>query len=231
MAGRGGKHILYFSTRCRHCQAFLEELKPTPIFAEFAFFNCDPRPDRPPLPPWLKSVPTLVVAGSTSPLVGPSAVNNWLFERKMGGGEGRSAPTVDRGMELSAPVYSPDLSVRPSGGSGSSVAPAPVGAAGGAGAGAEPLAYHSSEMGSAKWSDAYSYIAAPEGTSDKIYNPIGRNFESLVSVVGGLLAGPAASGGGGSAPKKSPKEEALQRQLEAYTKARSLDVPGPASRK
>jgi hypothetical protein len=85
-------------------------------------------------------------------------------------------------------------------------------------------------MGSAKWSDAYSYIAAPEGTSDKIYNPIGRNFESLVSVVGGLLAGPAA-GGGGSAPKKSPKEEALQRQLEAYTKARSLDVPGPASRK
>lgn len=121
----GGRHTLYFSTRCRHSQAFLEELMRTPFTREIAAVCVDPSPSRPPLPAWLKSVPTLMLAGAAAPLVGPMAVNNWLFERKMGGGSSASGGGVgavpgvgsmstDRRAPLAVPVYNPDLSARPS---------------------------------------------------------------------------------------------------------------------
>lgn len=119
----GGRHTLYFSTRCRHSQAFLEELMRTPFTREISAVCVDPSPSRPPLPGWLKSVPTLIVVGASSPLVGPMAVNNWLFERKMGGAEaeagagpstvpGVGSMSIDRRTPLAVPIYNPDLSAR-----------------------------------------------------------------------------------------------------------------------
>jgi hypothetical protein len=262
-----GKHRLFYSTRCRHCQAFLAELAKTPFAAEFILVCVDPSPSRPPLPPWLKSVPTMIPVGSSEPLVGPGAVNNWLFGRKMGvsGGERKSGAAAldERNALIRPPDYSPELAPRPHA-AARSAAPPPTathlmssptgGGAGDASSGsssgkpdllgvkayegtdANVLAYHGNEMsGSGKWSDSYSFLGAGGDTaSDKMYNPIGRQFESLVSspglsAVSGMGAG--GSGGGSGGPKRSAKEDAEQRRLEAYMSARDSDVPGPPARR
>ncbi len=105
----------------------MEELMRTPFKREVVAICVDPSPSRPPLPAWLKSVPSLMLAGAAAPLVGPSAVNNWLFERKMGGGSGGGGASSGGGAgssggtmtarraPLAVPVYNPDLSARPSG--------------------------------------------------------------------------------------------------------------------
>jgi len=238
------KHTLFYSKRCRYSQAFLEELKDTPFVSEFQFVCVDPGPTRPPLPGWLKSVPSLVVAGEATPRVGPGPVNNWLFERKMGGGGGAKKGNVLE--ERAAPVYSPDVgsaprptpvvTSRPSNpgsapapGPGPSAAPSgPAAAAGG------PEAYHGAEMAGGKWSDAYSFVG-DAFTAEKGFDPISRNFQSLVDVFAGGAApgtagGGAASAGGGAAPKQTAKEAALLKEYEAYTRARETEVGGPPKR-
>ena len=110
------KHRLYYSTRCRFCQAFLEELSATPFVPEFQLVCVDPVPGRAPLPPWLKTVPSLVVAGEGTPRVGPGPVNNWLFERKLGGGgpaKSSQALMTERNEMLAPPVYNADMAPRP----------------------------------------------------------------------------------------------------------------------
>ena len=225
------KHVLFYSKTCRHCQAFLEELSRTPFVPEFRLVCVDKSADRPPLPSWLQYVPSLVVAGESKPLVGPGPVNNWLFERKMGAGQKTATNAMeDRNMPVTPPVYSPDMAPRPSAtarggssGNGSMPSSGPV-AAGSEG----PEAYHGSEMGSTKWSDNYSFITA-EFTSDKGYNPIGRNFESLLAAGGGGKAA-GSSSSGGQQTKRSAKEDALARDFEAYTASRDRDIPGPTRR-
>ncbi len=98
----------------------MEELIRTPFVREVAAVCVDPSPTRPPLPPWLKSVPTLVVVGESSPRVGPGAVNNWLFERRLAGGAGPSAVSsaprnsvVMDDRRIPAPSFSVDAVSRP----------------------------------------------------------------------------------------------------------------------
>ena len=224
------KNTLYYGSKCRYCQAFLEELRTTPFMKEFNFVCVDPSPNRPALPRWLKSVPSMVAAGESEPRIGPGPVNNWLFERKMGGSVATATKsTAERNMPLSQPVYNPDMSAKPT--SGGRAAPPPPGPApGGAGPGG-PEAYHSYEMSGSKWSDNYSFLGSTDGkTSDKMYNPIGRNFESLLPASmfgsgGSMAAAPAPK------EKKSPKEEALLREFEDFQKRRDMDIPGPAARR
>lgn len=249
------KHRLYFSKRCRHCQAFLEELVRTPYLREVEAICVDPSPSRPALPGWLKSVPTLLVAGESAPRVGPGPVTNWLFERKMGGGGGtHSSAFDDRRTPLSMPVYTPDVASRPvATGRGGTAPPAPSSAPsrlppsvsgsaeGTKGVGPPVLAgsvddspivaYHESEMSGGSWSDAYSFIGH-EATAEKGYDPIARNFESLISMGGagatdGRAGAGAGGGGAGTGMKRSAKEEALLRDFEAYAASRDRDVsPG-----
>lgn len=233
-----GRHTLYYSMRCRHCQAFLEELSRTPFRSEFQFFCVDPSPSRPPLPAWLKSVPSLAVAGKTQPLIGPGPVNNWLFERKLGGSAQKTSSQAmeERNVPLAPPVYNPELAPRPDATGRmatpsapmSASAPAPGPASASAPAEDGPLAYHNTEMGGSKWTDNYSFLSIPEGACDKIYNPIIRNFECLVNVN-------PMTGSGGPAPKSvakpSAKEEALLREFEAFSAARDRDIPGPPQRR
>jgi hypothetical protein len=97
----------------------------------------------------------------------------------------------------------------------------------------EPKAYHSAEMSGNKWSNTYGFVKH-EGTAENGYDPIERNFESLVSVYGAGAAGGAAArggAGGGPATKRSEKEEALLRDFEAYSAARDRDVAGPVQRR
>ena len=237
------KHRLYFSTKCRHCQAFMEELIRTPFVREVAAICVDPSPTRPSLPPWLKSVPTLVVIGESSPRVGPGAVNNWLFERRMGGSGAttvRNTVTDDRRI----PVYTADTSqVGPVSRSDMSVSnngrlPSAISGTteGDKSAGPPTLAgslddekvkpYFNLEMSGKSWSDIYSFLAQKAEESTKAYNPIVRNFELLTEALG-ISSGAATA----SATRVSEKEAALLREFEAYTAGRDRDIKGPISRK
>ena len=104
----------------------MAELSKTPFAPEFIIVCVDPSSSRPPLPPWLKSVPTMIAAGSSEPLVGPGAVNNWLFARKMGvSGERKSGAEAleERNAHIRLPEYTPDMSPRPN---ASTRSPAPT---------------------------------------------------------------------------------------------------------
>ena len=241
------KHKLFYSTRCRFCQAFLEELAATPFVPEFQLICVDPSPSRPPLPSWLKSVPSMLVSGESTPRVGPGPVNNWLFERKLGGG---GAPKTahealeERNRPTAPPVYNPDVAPRPdatartaapprsagsmpaaiSGSTRADPSMGPPGAVGAAGDG--PAAYHNTEMGGNKWSDNYSFLGGAEFTSDKGYDPISRNFESLLATGG--AGGPASKP---PEPKRTAKEDELLRQFEQFSASRDKDIPGPVMRR
>jgi hypothetical protein len=87
-------------------------------------------------------------------------------------------------------------------------------------------------MGSTKWSDNYSFLGQGEGKSETMYNPISRNFESLI----GNMPTPGAGAGGGAArgaPKEkvSEKEKKLLSEFEAYASSRDRDIPGAIARK
>jgi hypothetical protein len=250
------KHQLYYSKRCRFCQAFLEELSRTPYTREFALICVDPSPSRPPLPGWLKSVPSLLVAGEHTPRVGPGPVNNWLFERKHSSGGGSATASRERAHPAAVleerrapnapPEYNPNMAPRPdasarSGTRPSALPPAISGAtkadssmgpptlAGEDG----PLGFHSTEMGGGKLSDSYSFIQT-NFTSDKGYNPILKNFESLVSqpTLEGFAGAGAGAGAGARPPaiKVSAKEAKLLSDFESYSASRDRDIPGPLRR-
>ena len=241
------KHTLFYSTKCRFCQAFLEELMATPFAAEFKFFCVDPSPTRGALPQWLKSVPSVIIVGESEPRIGPGPVNNWLFERKLGSGGPPKAPQKaleERSAPLSLPTYSPDIVPRPDASSRTpapnrnenlppaissntpgnpTMGPAMVNTDG-------PMAYHGSEMGSGKWSDNYSFVGGDEFASDKGYNPIERAFGSLVPMdevgAGGVPKKQIAA----PQPKRSQKEEALLNEFQSYSAARDKDIPSPYTR-
>jgi hypothetical protein len=82
-------HICFYSNRCEWSKAFITEISQTPYHKEFRFICVDPAPNRPQLPAWLKSVPTLVISGEPEPRTN-SEVMNWLYERKMKDGGGQS---------------------------------------------------------------------------------------------------------------------------------------------
>ena len=101
-------------------------------------------------------------------------------------------------------------------------------ASGGSASGGGPDAYHSAEMASGKWSDAYSFLG-DTFSAEKGYDPIQRNFQSLLGP--GPVGGPsAATSSSAPAEKRSPKEDALLKDFEAYSKARDRDVTGPPKR-
>ena len=87
------------------------------------------------------------------------------------------------------------------------------------------MAYHVNEMGSGKWSDNYSFVGGDAFSSDKGYNPIERNFESLVPTNAMGVRQASAP-----APKRSAKEEALLNEFQAYSAQRDRDIPGPPTR-
>jgi len=77
----------------------VSELAKTPWKNEFRFICVDPSSTRPQLPPWLKKVPTIVVAGEPEPRT-DSDVMNWLYEKRMKEGDGNKqlgAPAAGAG--------------------------------------------------------------------------------------------------------------------------------------
>jgi hypothetical protein len=248
------KNLCYYSTKCRPTQSFLEQLIATPYKSEFSFVCVDPGPNRPRLPQWLKSTPTLLIAGEDRPRTDRD-VFNWLFERKMmeGAPKGGNVPT--RATEIPMPPRNPGAEMIPVDsrnvlthvGGTKSITPMPysptidvppritphvVGKGEApsvpppAGAGTGPIMdWNIAEMGGNKWSDNYSFIGSADFKSDKGYNPIGRNWEQLT---GGSDMPPIVGTGTGamSAPssRQSEKEKMLAAQFEAFQREREIGI-------
>jgi hypothetical protein len=79
-----GQHVCFYSNRCKWSAAFIQSLKTTPFFNEFAFICVDVKPDgtRAQLPKWLEKVPTLVIKGENEPRT-DNEVMNWLAEKRL----------------------------------------------------------------------------------------------------------------------------------------------------
>ncbi len=229
-------HVCYFSKKCRFCQAFFEELSATPYTREIRFICVDPAPGRPPLPAWLKSVPALVVDGEDVPRVGPSAVNNWLFERKLlasgasAGGSGASGGATPSYAAPPKPQQSNKLPEPISANTPASSKQGPPVLPGSQMNGIE--AWHGAEMSGSAWSDDYSFLD-DAFTSAQGYNPIVRYWQSLSRTTtgrgGGAGGGGAGAGGGhaslgppGGGPK-SAKEEKLAKEFEQFAKMRDME--------
>ncbi len=227
------QHVLYFSKKCRFCQGFLEELARSPFSKEVRLFCVDPSSSRPPLPAWLKVVPTMILGNGEEPLIGPMPVNNWLFSRKLLQGGGNSGDEVapkssgnafkDRTEPLKIPDYSPEIAPRPGPAPKHGTGTNPTSAIAG---GDEPLAWHGAEMAGGHWSDSYSFVEDQSQMSvEKGMNRIVRNFELL----GGPVP-PGNGGGGGNAAKppqqRTAKEDKLLKEFEAFSKMRDMEFTG-----
>jgi len=96
MSQRQAIHICFYSNRCKWSKAFIQELSLTPFKTDFKFICIDPSPNRPALPAWLKSVPTIVISGEPEPRMNAD-VMNWLYEQKMkvSNSQQASAKTAD----------------------------------------------------------------------------------------------------------------------------------------
>jgi len=82
------KHQCFYSNKDKWSKAFLEELAKTPWVGHFDFICVDPvSGTRPPLPNWLKQVPTLYIQGDQTPIKVDTDVMNWLYEKKMKEGQ------------------------------------------------------------------------------------------------------------------------------------------------
>jgi hypothetical protein len=239
-------HICYFSKKCRFCQAFFEELSATPYTKEIRFICVDPSPGRPPLPAWLKSVPALVVNGEDTPRVGPSAVNNWLFERKLlastanggasnGGGSSSATSSISNTPSYAAPPKPQQSNKLPDPISANTAASSKQGPPVLAGSQMNGIeAWHGAEMSGSAWSDDYSFLD-DAFTSEKGYNPIVRNWESLAGPTTGRGPGGGAAGAGGAGGSaagaagglgsgpKSAKEEKLIKEFEQFSKMRDME--------
>jgi len=234
------RHVCFYSKKCPYSKAFLEELARTPYTREFQFICVDPAPNRPKLPGWLKSVPTLLIDGETDPLT-DEKVFNWLsMKRIQSNTPARPAtaavePPRPEVYSRAEPRYAPpaqeQAAAAPKGmpepiqtrSSPNQAAPQVQNQSSDGGEGV--LAYHSAEMaGSGKWSDGYSYLddqfSIEKGTGT---NRIERSFALLDD---GRSAPPSVQ-----QSKESEKAKALNNAFDDFRKRRDAELPGPVARR
>jgi len=193
-------NICYYSNKCQWSKAFITELSKTPWKSEFRFICADPSPGRPPLPSWLKKVPTIVVAGEGEPRT-DSEVMNWLYEKRMkeGATEQKGAPTAQPGdAEPSAFSMMEQMSF------------------------AKGFSYSgldadtsSQGTGGMTMPGAFSFLSGGAAEGDRLSQ----------NIPGGGGA-PAAT----SSQRRSKKEEMFDKQMEAYQRDREIGLPKQGGR-
>jgi glutaredoxin-related protein len=76
--GAEDQYILYYSNYCINCKEFMNMLCKTPVYNKFTKINVSEGVVN--IPPFVKSVPTIIVPNSSKPLVGED-VFKWLEEK------------------------------------------------------------------------------------------------------------------------------------------------------
>ena len=194
-------NICFYSNKCQWSKAFLTELSQTPWAKSFQFICVDPGSSRPPLPKWLKEVPTLVIGGEAEPRTGAD-VMNWLYEKKM--------------METKG---------------ASQTGPALGGGPGPASAELEPMGFNNTELSSFAKGFGYSGIDVDTSTQGNggMSIPGAFSFLSGAAAEGDRL-GQAAGDIPKAAvsQRRSKKEEMFDKQMEQYQRDREQGMPkGP----
>lgn len=255
-----GAHLCFYSTRCRYSQAFLEELSRTPYAREFRFVCVDTPAGgpRPALPPYVRAVPTLMIAGEHEPRV-DGAVMNWLSERRL----------RDRTDAMPSLVMSGPGSARPPVGGGPATmtmaAPAAPAASSSSGVptGGGPMTDMTGERGGGGLAgffgagdfavggdEHYAFIGDNTTPSEKSMVRMAGNMaglgdygtlsmsESRMAAGGGIASFAGVSGGAaamdsmsGSSSAKSAKAKAMDDALAAFQASRDRDIPGPIARR
>lgn len=212
----GGPNLCFYSTKCRYSQAFLEELARTPYAKEFKFVCVDigPTGTRPALPPYVRAVPTLMIAGEADART-DSSVMNWLSERRLRERDSVSIATptgaVQRGGAPTAPAI---------GGGGDG--PAAFDGFGMAGGGDEGFAFLSDDTSSMSTS-----MVRMAGNMASIHD---MSTMTAPTQRGTVTPGAGPAGGAAVAPV-SAKAKAMDDRLEALRAARDRDMPGPPTRR
>jgi hypothetical protein len=198
-------NLCFYSNKCQWSKAFVMELSQTPWKSQFRFVCVDPGPQRPPLPKWLKKVPTIVIAGEEEPRT-DADVMNWLYEKKMKeGGGGRSGG---------------------GGGGGGAAEPGPSN-------GGDPEAFSMLENTSFARGFGYSGLDADTSTQGNGGLTIPGAFSFLHGgAAEGDRMGQNPGGANLQAPagntRRSKKEELFDKQMEAYQREREVGMPtGP----
>lgn len=209
----------YISSKCRFSQQFLEALSQTPYFREIKFVNVDTTP-RNQLPSFLRSVPTLVVAGEPQPRTEISQLMNWISEKRI--------------QENRQPIQAPGGpgAQRP----GPGVAPPQASFQ-------DPMAMYEGETFGGFGGGGYAFIGEDSTKLDSgsmvrmVGNMAGINDQGMYFPDSRMMMG---SGGGGQqqiAPPQgngrvSEKQAALDSRLAAMKAARESDpyVPSPIQR-
>ena len=193
--------------------AFLEELARSPFVAEFRFVCVDANEMgvRPTLPPYVRAVPTLMIAGEHEPRI-DAAVMNWLSERRLRDRSG-VATVGPAGGRTNAPA--------------SVAAPAEVG----------PMAWGGSDMMMCGGDEGFAYISDNTNPTDSGAVRMAGNMASF-NDIGAMVAPdtktmPGAmlvAGGAGPSAGGSEKSRALNSAMETLRAARDRDIPGPVRR-
>lgn len=233
---------LYFSARCAHCQNFMNELVKTPFVKEVTAICIDPGVRKGPLPPWLKSVPTLAVAGEDAPRVGVWAVNNWLMDRKNGIAIG-PIKTSSNSREMIKPMeYNSNIDTRPVASSSQKQSyPAAV-ATGGALVPSASLSltdndtgmgvYNPLENGNA-WSNGYSFLATDIGmSSSNSFDPMTHSFEPIINAnINGTASGLPMSPTPISMTGQDKSSPAFTAEQQRYLDERNRGIPEAFARR
>ena len=140
-------HILFYSNRCHHSQQFLQQLQQTG-YANAITQVCIDNTPKHRIPNNVTSVPTLIIAGNMTPIVGDQAFL-WLQEQVR--------QEQARQQQQSQNYAS----------MGNTTASQAGGAPGNAES-AGPEAWHGAEMGGSSYSDAYSFLDADTSSGSSI---------------------------------------------------------------
>lgn len=176
-------------------KAFLTELANTPWKSTFRFVCVDPSPERPPLPAWLKKVPTLVIQGEPEPRT-DGEVMNWLSSMKLkhGGNQGLSRPGA-------------------------------IGVTEGNGAGGEPEAFNWMEQTSFAKGFGYSGIDVDTSTQGDGGMSMPGSFAFLRGAAGVGDRSSQSFPSMASTEAKSKKERLMDKQMEDYMRERDRGMP------
>lgn len=172
------------------------------------------------LPPYVRAVPTLMIAGEPEPRV-DAAVMNWLSERRL---HDRSSVAT---MGPAGARAAPGAAVR----GGGAAAAEPAG----------PMAWGGSDMMGGGGDEGFAYLDDNTAPSDKGTVRLAGNMASFHdigamvapdsrTVPGGIMAATAVATAVGAGAGASEKSRALSSAYEAALAARSRDVPGPVQR-
>jgi hypothetical protein len=203
--------VLFYSNHCQHSNTFVSQLTESNININMVCVDSTPRHR---IPAMVRSVPTLVIAGQPSPLVGDSAFE-WLKGEQQRAASSRQAREQQQQQQQQQQT------------------------AGGASESEGPAAWQTEEMGGS-FSDGYSFLDSHTAASI----PKSFAFLDDAQPGSGQPPGPGGSGGPGGVPGDAPTgaygtgrsfqsppavqqrtQDELSQRMESLQQRRDNDIP------